>query len=91
VRMPDTRQAVALSGSGGVRLADWDRVARKYREVREALKGAGWQVLRQKGSHEVWGRPGEDARIVVAGKDSDTVPAGTLSSIRRASGLEQFR
>jgi predicted RNA binding protein YcfA (HicA-like mRNA interferase family) len=66
-------------------------MAKKYREVREALKGAGWQVLRQKGSHEVWGRPGEDARIVVAGKDSDTVPAGTLSSIRRASGLEQLR
>jgi predicted RNA binding protein YcfA (HicA-like mRNA interferase family) len=28
---------------------------------------------------------------VVAGKDSDTVPVGTLSSIRRASGLEQLR
>jgi predicted RNA binding protein YcfA (HicA-like mRNA interferase family) len=43
-------------------------MAKKYREVREALKEAGWQVLRQKGSHEVWGRPGEDARIVVAGR-----------------------
>lgn len=66
-------------------------MAKKYREVREALKGAGWQVLRQKGSHEVWGRAGDDARIVVAGKDSDTVTPGTLSSIRRASGLEQLR
>lgn len=35
--------------------------------------------------------PGEDARIVVAGKDSDTVPVGTLSGIRRASGLEHLR
>lgn len=66
-------------------------MAKKYREVREALKEAGWVVLRQKGSHEVWGRPGQDARIVVAGKDSDTVPPGTLSSIRRASGLEHLR
>lgn len=66
-------------------------MAKKYREVRGALKDAGWQVLRQTGSHEVWGRPGEEARIVVAGKDSATVPPGTLSSIRRASGLEHLR
>jgi predicted RNA binding protein YcfA (HicA-like mRNA interferase family) len=66
-------------------------MAKKYREVREALKEAGWQVLSQEGSHEVWGRPGEDARIVVTGRDSDSVPARTLSSIRRASGLEQLR
>ena len=67
------------------------RVPKKYREVRAALREAGWEVLRQRGSHEVWGKPGEDARIVVAGKASDTVPVGTLSSIRRASGLEHLR
>jgi predicted RNase H-like HicB family nuclease/predicted RNA binding protein YcfA (HicA-like mRNA interferase family) len=55
-------------------------VPKKYREVRDALREAGWEVLRQRGSHEVWGKPGERARIVVAGKDSDTIPAGTLSS-----------
>jgi len=66
-------------------------VPKKYREVRGALRKAGWEVLRQRGSHEVWGKPGENARIVVAGKDSDTVPVGTLSSIRRARGLEQLR
>jgi predicted RNA binding protein YcfA (HicA-like mRNA interferase family) len=64
---------------------------KKYREIRSALKAAGWEVLRQRGSHEVWGKPGETVRIVVAGKDSDTVPVGTLSSIRRASGLEYLR
>ncbi len=66
-------------------------MAKKYREVRSARKTAGWDVLRQRGSHEVWGKPVEAARIVVAGKDSDTVPVGTLSSIRRASGLENLR
>jgi len=66
-------------------------VPKKYREVRTALLEAGWQVLRQRGSHEVWGKPGESARIVVAGENSDTVPVGTLASIRRASGLEQLR
>jgi predicted RNA binding protein YcfA (HicA-like mRNA interferase family) len=66
-------------------------VPKKYREVREALREAGWEILRQRGSHEVWGRPGESVRIVVAGKGSQTVPVGTLSSIRKASGLEQLR
>jgi predicted RNA binding protein YcfA (HicA-like mRNA interferase family) len=66
-------------------------VPKKYREIRAALNEAGWQVLRQRGAHEVWGKPGETVRIVVAGRDSDTVPAGTLSSIRRASGLDHLR
>jgi predicted RNA binding protein YcfA (HicA-like mRNA interferase family) len=66
-------------------------VPKKYREVREALRDAGWEIPRQRGSHEVWGRPGDSARIVVAGKDSQTVPVGTLSSIRKASGLEHLR
>lgn len=66
-------------------------MAKKYREVRVALKEAGWEVLRQRGSHEIWGKPGEEGRIVVAGKGSDTVPVGTLSSIRRASGLDHLR
>ncbi len=64
---------------------------KKYREVRTALKAAGWVVMRQRGSHEVWGKAGQGARIVLAGKNSDTVPVGTLSSIRRASGLEHLR
>jgi predicted RNA binding protein YcfA (HicA-like mRNA interferase family) len=66
-------------------------MAKKYKEVRQALLDAGWSVVRQRGSHEVWARPDLADRIVVAGKDSDTVPAGTLGSIRRASGLEHLR
>jgi hypothetical protein len=35
---------------------------KKYREVRTALSEAGWEVLRQRGSHEIWAsqvsRPG---------------------------------
>lgn len=64
---------------------------KRYRDVRRALHDAGWEILRQRGSHEVWGRRGKAARIVVAGKDSHTVPVGTLSSIRKASGLEHLR
>lgn len=64
---------------------------KKYREVRMALIEAGWEVVRQRGSHEVWAHPERSDRIVVAGKDSATVPVGTLGSIRRASGLEHLR
>lgn len=64
---------------------------KKYKEVRSALAGAGWAVVRQRGSHELWAHPDRPERIVVAGKDSDTVPVGTLGSIRRASGLETLR
>ena len=64
---------------------------KKYKDVRKALNAAGWRVVRQTGSHEVWVHADNEARIVVAGKDRDTVPVGTLGSIRRASGLEHLR
>lgn len=64
---------------------------KKYREVRKALEEAGWTKVRQAGSHEIW-RHGETGRkITVAGKNSDTVPVGTLSAIRRATGLDDLR
>jgi predicted RNA binding protein YcfA (HicA-like mRNA interferase family) len=66
-------------------------MAKKYRDVRKALAAAGWRVARQAGSHEIWVHADRDARIVVAGKNGDTVPVGTLGSIRRASGLEYLR
>jgi predicted RNA binding protein YcfA (HicA-like mRNA interferase family) len=66
-------------------------VAKKYKAVRRALMDAGWSVIRQQGSHEVWAHPDREEWIVVAGTDSDTVPVGTLGSIRRASGLEHLR
>jgi predicted RNA binding protein YcfA (HicA-like mRNA interferase family) len=66
-------------------------MAKKYKDVRRALVDAGWCVVRQAGSHEVWAHDDQERRIVVAGKDSDTVPAGTLGSIRRVSGMEHLR
>jgi predicted RNA binding protein YcfA (HicA-like mRNA interferase family) len=43
---------------------------KKYKEVRKALLDAGWTVVRQQGSHEVWAHADRRARIVVAGKDT---------------------
>jgi predicted RNA binding protein YcfA (HicA-like mRNA interferase family) len=76
--------SVAVDGYGRVH-------AEEDKNVRKALIEAGWRVVRQAGSHEVWAHVDYEARIVVAGKDRDTVPVGTLGSIRRASGLEHLR
>jgi len=57
----------------------------------EALAEAGWSVVRQRGSHEVWAHRDRANRIVVAGKHGDTVPGGTLGSIARASGRKHLR
>jgi len=66
-------------------------VAKKYREVRKILSAAGWKRVRQTGSHETWENPDGTRSVTVAGKDSDSVPAGTLSAMRRAAGLDQLR
>jgi predicted RNA binding protein YcfA (HicA-like mRNA interferase family) len=66
-------------------------MAKKFREVRRALRADGWVKVRQAGSHETW-RSADGIRVVtVAGKDSDTVPSGTLAAIRRATGLKDLR
>lgn len=62
-----------------------------YREVRRALREAGWVKLRQRGSHEVWSSPDGRSRVTVAGKDSDTIKFGMLAEIRRGNGLGGLR
>jgi predicted RNA binding protein YcfA (HicA-like mRNA interferase family) len=83
---PPPSTANAIPGLGYLRA-----MAKKYKDVRKALIDAGWRVVRQAGSHEIWAHPDCEERIVVAGRGSDTVPVGTLGSIRRASGLEHLR
>ncbi|MDQ3936702.1 MAG: type II toxin-antitoxin system HicA family toxin [Actinomycetota bacterium] len=59
--------------------------------MRKALRQAGWRPVRQRGSHEVWKHPRRPGQVIVAGKDNETVPVGTLSNMRRTSGLEELR
>lgn len=51
----------------------------KYRELRKAYLAAGWELLRQNGSHQQWVKGGE--RETIAGKDSDEVPKKTLHAL----------
>jgi len=55
------------------------------------LRVAGWTRVRQTGSHETWESSDGTRSVTVAGKDSDTVPAGTLGAMRRTTGLDQLR
>ena len=65
---------------------------KKYREVRKALRDAGWAIVRMTGSHERWEHPdGRKVTIAAGGKDNREVPSGTLSAIRRSTGLEDLR
>lgn len=64
---------------------------KKYREVRKLLRDADWSKVRQAGSHEIWQSADGRRSVTVAGKDSDTVPAGTLGAMRRATGISQLR
>jgi predicted RNA binding protein YcfA (HicA-like mRNA interferase family) len=66
-------------------------MARTVRDVVAALERAGWQQIRQKGSHRQFSHPLRAGTITVPGKPSDTLKPGTLASIRRASGLEELR
>jgi predicted RNA binding protein YcfA (HicA-like mRNA interferase family) len=67
-------------------------MAKKYRDVRRALRTAGWERVRTAGSHEVWVHP-DGRRVVIAGggKDNLEVPAGTLAKIRKGTGLKELR
>jgi predicted RNA binding protein YcfA (HicA-like mRNA interferase family) len=67
-------------------------MAKKYREVRKALRDAGWTRARVTGSHEIWEHPdGRQTTVAGAGKDNPDVPASILASIRRQTGLKELR
>ncbi len=67
-------------------------MSKKYRDVGAALRKAGWSVARVVGSHEIWEHPdGRTVTVPGGGKSNRDVPAGTLASIRRDTGLDDLR
>lgn len=51
----------------------------KFKEVRKLYKQAGWQKVRQEGSHEQWKKDGKLETI--AGKDSDDISRGLAKKL----------
>jgi len=55
------------------------------REVVRAFEDRGWQVARQRGSHVIMVKAGENATLSVP--DHKEVAKGTLRSLIRAAGM----
>ena len=63
----------------------------KVRDVIAILTEHGFRLDRSRGSHRHFKGlvDGQRRLVTVPGKDGDEVPKGTLSSIRRQSGLSR--
>ncbi len=59
----------------------------RSREVLKRLKQAGWQEVRQSGSHKHLRHPDRPGTVTVPHPKAD-LPIGTLKSIERQSGIE---
>lgn len=51
------------------------------------LQDNGWQLVRIAGSHHVFAKNGEDARIVVPVHANKEIKAGLLKAILKTAGL----
>ncbi|WP_068457876.1 type II toxin-antitoxin system HicA family toxin [Peptoniphilus pacaensis] len=60
---------------------------KKYKEVVEKLLANGWEHVRTNGSHEIYRnkKTGVSVPIKCTSKE---IPAGTVSSIQRITGLK---
>jgi predicted RNA binding protein YcfA (HicA-like mRNA interferase family) len=61
----------------------------KVSEVLRMLADDGWYLVATKGSHRQYKHPTKPGRVTVAGKPSDDLAPGTLSSILKQSGLKK--
>jgi len=61
----------------------------KVSELLDLLHAAGWQLVRQKGSHRQFRHSGLPGIVTVSGKPSVDMPIGTLKSILKQAGLKR--
>ncbi|HYW05643.1 MAG TPA: type II toxin-antitoxin system HicA family toxin [Longimicrobium sp.] len=53
------------------------------------LEQTGWSLLRVNGSHHIYGRPGDPARISVPVHGNQDLKVGLLRHLLRAAGLSE--
>jgi predicted RNA binding protein YcfA (HicA-like mRNA interferase family) len=58
----------------------------KVHEAIGLLETDGWFLVATRGSHRQYKHPTKAGRVTVAGKPSDDLAPGTLSSIRKQAG-----
>ncbi len=58
------------------------------KELAKLLEKHGWSLLRINGSHHVFGKPGNIARISVPIHGNHPIKVGLLKHLLKAAGLE---
>jgi predicted RNA binding protein YcfA (HicA-like mRNA interferase family) len=66
-------------------------VPKTVRQVEKILRAHGWTLERTVGSHRQYVHPDNPNVVTVPGAPGKEVATGTLSSIRRASGIKELR
>ena len=61
------------------------------RQIERILRNHGWTLARSVGSHRQYVHADNPNVVTVPGAPGKQVATGTLSSIRRASGIEELR
>lgn len=64
---------------------------RKIREILKLLRGDGWTVDRQKGSHRQLRHPEKPGTVTVAGHEGDDLNPKTEESILKQAGIRAGR
>jgi predicted RNA binding protein YcfA (HicA-like mRNA interferase family) len=59
----------------------------KFSELVRLLEGAGFKLIKEKGSVRYYGKPGIDRLIRVDFHGAKEVPTGTCNAILKAAGL----
>ncbi|MEK6551381.1 MAG: type II toxin-antitoxin system HicA family toxin [Pseudomonadota bacterium] len=61
----------------------------KVSEILRTLKDDGWYLAATRGSHRQYKHPSKPGRVTIAGKPSDDLAPGTLSSIYKQAGWKK--
>jgi predicted RNA binding protein YcfA (HicA-like mRNA interferase family) len=61
----------------------------RIRDIIRLLERDGWRLVATRGSHRQYRHPTKPGRVTVAGKSSDELARGTLSSVFKQAGLKE--
>ena len=66
-------------------------MAVKVKDILTLIEADGWYLVHTKGSHRHVKHSSKAGRVTLAGKLSDDLPPGTLSSILKQAALKQTK
>ncbi len=63
----------------------------KVRDAIRLIEKDGWSLVGTRGSHRQYKHPVKTGRVTIAGKPSDDLAAGTITSILKQAGLRETK